>query len=130
MKFALEALSVSRAICLDRIDTDINIGTHPFPTRLLEEVVGVVESDDVRKIVVVQKLLVDSQQVRIGAKNVVKFAQNVAVFLGNLLQPFAYQTFAFQRESRVFREIPNHKNLYLCGLQMTKLHKIKNYSNK
>ena len=78
VQFAFETFAIRLAVDTDRIDTDIDIGTHALAAVFLEIVVRVVKSDDVCLVVMAQELQVDGFQIRVGTKNVVEFANCVA----------------------------------------------------
>ena len=114
VKLILERGTIECGVFADAVDTDEKIPGKDTP-------LTIVESDDIREIVVLKILYIDVKNVVVGAENDGDVAYLPDFTFGHQLKPFVVLGLVLEQKSAVFFVISNHKNQILYKSTTIKL---------
>lgn len=102
VQLLIELRTVKGSILSDGIDANEQVPGY-------DGLLGIVESDDVREIIMAQILQIDAKYIRIGAENDVDVAKAADFALGDHFQPAVVELPVLVLKLNILKKIPDHR---------------------
>ncbi len=111
VKFLFELGPIINGIFPNGINTDEKVAGN-------DRFIGIIERDDIRKVIVAQILKVDFEDVRVGAKDYIDFAETAYFAFGDQLKPGIIESPVFILKLDILKKVPYHKPEWIKTTQI------------